>query len=550
VLPTPHSFQPSSLVGTTIDGRYLIVDHLATGGMGAVFRAEHVYMRKQLAVKVLRPELSTLPDIAERFRREAEIAASLDHDHIVRVTDFGRTSDGWLFLVMELLQGVSLYERLTPSVRIDPLETVGILVQICNGLAAAHGRGVVHRDLKPENVFLTAPGGAVKILDFGIAKLGDPTLPAQTQSGIVVGTPEYLSPEQASGGAVDGRADLYAVALMGWRMLAGRHPFAADDPRGLILMQATQPLPSLAAERPDLAEWSALIQVLERAGAKDPDQRPASALELAEALEASIPEGQVAAQRLPTRPLQPLRRRRLRLRVLIPVALLLIAALVGVGVVGSRWAGERPIVRARELLAANQFEAAREVAARALVGRPSEPRLHVLHGRALHHVPGQAQAALRAYAAALDLDPDALDDDALADLQADLKDGALAEQAAQLLARAGEVALPGVITAARAGPGATRLRALDLARQMGGDGHIDAATEYGSLLGDSDCQVRRLAVRRLVELGTPAALEQLDQFSRQTRDVRGLFGFPQKVPVCGATEAAAALRKTGHHAGP
>jgi hypothetical protein len=165
-------------------------------------------------------------------------------------------------------------------------------------------------------------------------------------------------------------------------------------------------------------------------------------------------------------------------------------------------------------------------------------------------VPGQAEAALRAYSAALDLDPDALDEEALADLQADLKDGALAEQAAKLLSRAGEAALPVVITAARTGPGPARIRAIDLARELGGDGHLDVATEYGSLLVDPDCQVRRTAVRRLVDLGTPAALEQLDQFARQTRDVRGLFGFPQKVPVCGATEAAAALRKTGHHAGP
>src|SRR5512141_3207041 len=283
--------------------------------MGAVFRAEHVYMRKQLAVKVLRPELSTLPDIAERFRREAEIAASLEHENIVRVTDFGRTVDGWLFLVMELLEGESLYERLARDARIDPLETVAILVQICHGLDAAHRRGVVHRDLKPENVFLTAPGDAVKLLDFGIAKLGDTALPAQTQAGIVVGTPEYLSPEQASGAEVDGRADLYAVGLMGWRMLAGRHPFAAVDARGLILTQATQPLPSLALECPELTAWSELLSVLERACAKDPDQRPASALELAEALEASIPKELLGPDRMPTRPLEQIGRPRRRLPV-------------------------------------------------------------------------------------------------------------------------------------------------------------------------------------------------------------------------------------------
>jgi eukaryotic-like serine/threonine-protein kinase len=112
VLPALDSFRPESLVGLTLDGRYRLVAHVASGGMGAIFRARHVYMKKDLAVKVLRPDLSTLPDIAERFRREAEIAASLEHDNIVRVTDFGRSPEGWFFLAMELLEGESLFERL------------------------------------------------------------------------------------------------------------------------------------------------------------------------------------------------------------------------------------------------------------------------------------------------------------------------------------------------------------------------------------------------------------------------------------------------------
>ncbi|HET7752812.1 MAG TPA: protein kinase, partial [Anaeromyxobacteraceae bacterium] len=136
----PGSFQPQSLVGETIDGRYRLAAHLANGGMGAIFRAEHVYMRKELALKLLRPELSVLPDIAERFRREAEIAASLEHANIVRVTDFGKSSDGWLFLVMELLAGESLFERM--RVGAMPVEEVlPILAQICSGLEAAHARG-------------------------------------------------------------------------------------------------------------------------------------------------------------------------------------------------------------------------------------------------------------------------------------------------------------------------------------------------------------------------------------------------------------------------
>src|SRR3990172_9392940 len=141
VLPTPTTFRPESLVGTTLDGRYLLVSHIASGGMGAIFRARHVYMKNELALKVLRPDLSSLPDLAERFRREAEIAAALEHDNIVRVTDFARSPDGWLFLAMELLEGESLFDRLRRG-PLPPEEAIRILVQVCRGLEAAHARGV------------------------------------------------------------------------------------------------------------------------------------------------------------------------------------------------------------------------------------------------------------------------------------------------------------------------------------------------------------------------------------------------------------------------
>src|SRR5512136_2110756 len=249
-------FRPETLVGTTLDGRYRIVAHLASGGMGAVFRAEHVYMRKEFALKVLRPDLTASPDLAERFRRESEIAASLDHENIVRVSDFGRSPEGYLFLVMELLEGESLFERMHRAGPMSPAEVVPILLQACAGLEAAHRRGVVHRDLKPENVFLHAPGGlapVVRILDFGIAKIAGPPGPNTTDVGMVVGTPEYLSPEQAFGQEVDARADVYALGLVAWRMLAGRPPFQADSARALVMKQATQPVPPLEEARPDLA---------------------------------------------------------------------------------------------------------------------------------------------------------------------------------------------------------------------------------------------------------------------------------------------------------
>jgi serine/threonine-protein kinase len=292
--PVQHlAFDPASLVGTTLDGQYRIDRHLASGGMGAVFRAHHLSLRKDVALKVLRPELTTSVELQERFRRESQIAASLEHRHIVRVTDFRRSPEGLLYLAMELLDGESLFDRLRREGFLPADEAVGILWQLCDGLEAAHAKGVVHRDLKPENVFLArGPGGElVKILDFGIAKMADPGSGSGTQSGMVVGTPEYLSPEQATGSAIDARADLYTVGLIGWRMLAGRHPFKADDPRSLLMMQATQPVPPLVEVRPDLSVYPLLLTAIARACEKDPAARFQSAAEFKADLGAVLDHG-------------------------------------------------------------------------------------------------------------------------------------------------------------------------------------------------------------------------------------------------------------------
>ncbi len=587
MLPTPTSFRPESLVGTTLDGRYRLVSHLASGGMGAIFRAEHVYMRKELALKVLRPDLSSLPDIAERFRREAEIAAGLEHDNIVRVTDFGRSPEGWLFLSMELLEGESLFERLRRTGPLMPEEAVSILVQMCRGLEVAHARGVVHRDLKPENIFLTArPAGLVKILDFGIAKLTDPQIASDTQAGMVVGTPEYLSPEQAMGVAIDGRADVYAVGLIGWRMLAGRHPFRADDARGLLMMQATKPVPSILEARPDLATWPVLVDAIARACAKDARERHANAGELRLELEAclssldllpvplpsdsrsrthawtpqapltrtppapltasptveatvTIEAGTAVLTPFPTRLLQAARRYRVLLGVVAAAALV-----VPTSAALARWIEERPLSRAQALLAADRPEAARDLLAPAVLRRPSDARLRVLQGRALHRIAGQTLAAMDAYAAALDLDPRALDAVALAELGRDLgREREVAERSAKLLARVGPPAVPAVMKAAVETVGASRLRVLELARELNAEERLDRVSVYGDLLADPECDLRRAAARRLGQIADPAAAPKLRQLAREKRSIKGLFGKTQEAPVCGAAEAEAALQQ-------
>jgi tRNA A-37 threonylcarbamoyl transferase component Bud32/tetratricopeptide (TPR) repeat protein len=584
---TPPPFEPLKLVGATVDGRYRLTAHLATGGMGAVFRAEHVYMRKDLALKVLRPDLSASLEIVERFRREAEIAASLDHENIVRVSDFGRSPEGYLFLAMELLEGESLFDRLRSSGPMSPEEAVPILVQVCSALDAAHRRGVVHRDLKPENIFLATTGAGqtvTKILDFGIAKITDPATRSETQAGMVVGTPEYLSPEQALGSAVDGRADLYAVGLIAWRMLGGRHPFKADDARGLLMMQATRPVPSILEARPDLTAWPGLVAAIGRACAKDVRERHPSAAELRAELEACLgsldalpvaprpsesssrtriwtpPRSATPAVRIEEAPTvqatmtldgvparTPLAVRALRFAAAhwVLFGLLIAAAvLLPTSLSFARWLEERPVARAQALLAADRPEAARDAIAPAMLRRPSDARLRLLHGQALHRIKGETQAAMDAYAAALDLDPRALDATALSDLAQDLsQERKVAERSAKLLARVGPPAAPYVLEAVSQTSGAAKLHVLALARDMGIEERLDRVAVYGSLLGDADCEVRRAAVRRLVELADPAAAPRLHELARERRRIKGLFGLSQDVPACGAIEADAALRK-------
>jgi serine/threonine-protein kinase len=425
----------------------------------------------------------------------------------------------------------------------------------------------------------------VKLLDFGIAKLTDqaavgaaqdgaakltdPAAASETQDGVVVGTPEYLSPEQATGSAVDGRADVYAAGLIGWRMLAGHHPFQASDASGLVMMQATRPVPPLTDSRPDLEAWPGLLAAIGRACAKDAGERHASAAELCAEFEASTrqcrkqgPDGH--PRRLDPREPRPSPRAgdvrasgpqdrggpaRVRASAFLRrhaflSSLALAAALLPLSFVAVRWLDERPIAQAQEFLAAGHPEAARDVIAPAVLRRPTSARLRVLHGRALHRIGGEATAAVEAYATALDIDPHALDSAALSDLANDLsQDRKLADRSARLLARARAPAIPAVLSVARSGRGVARLRALDLARKLGAEERIDRVAAYGELLEDEDCDVRRGAASRLAEIGSPAALPRLNELAGETLDVHGRLGRARRVMACGAAEANTAIER-------
>ncbi len=220
IIAEPTPVVGDSLVGQVVEGRYRVERLIGTGGMGAVYEAEHVDIGKRVALKVLHPQYSSEADLVDRFRREARAASKIGHPNIVDVTDSGTTAAGDVYFIMEKLDGIDLGDVLRHERRLAPDRTVLIGTQICRALAAAHAAGIIHRDLKPENIFLVSRDGNadfVKVLDFGIAKhdMGNQNLPRRlTTPGVAMGTPEYMAPEQAAGKPIDGRVDIYAVGAI------------------------------------------------------------------------------------------------------------------------------------------------------------------------------------------------------------------------------------------------------------------------------------------------------------------------------------------------
>ncbi|MGB5813163.1 MAG: serine/threonine-protein kinase, partial [Polyangiales bacterium] len=255
-----------------MDGRYRITGVLGSGGMGCVYRAEHIAIRRPLALKFLHPEVEGIDEISERFKREAFAIGRMDHPNCVNVSDFGQLEDGTLYMVLEVLDGVPLFDLLEHVDRIHWRRALHIARHVLSALGYAHETGIVHRDVKPENVILVDQDGDsdfAKILDFGIAKLFDDAQveagnPGLTQLGVTIGTPTYIAPEQAFGQPVDARADLYSLSVMLFEMIAGEPPFECDDVLALLTMQATAEAPRVADVAPGVCipgEVEALIRM-------------------------------------------------------------------------------------------------------------------------------------------------------------------------------------------------------------------------------------------------------------------------------------------------
>ncbi|CAN5263446.1 hypothetical protein BH11MYX1_BH11MYX1_35010 [soil metagenome] len=292
------SYMPPSddpLVGSELAGRYTIGKKLGEGGMGAVYLATHMILEKQVALKVLHGEFARKPDLVERFMQEAKAASRIRHENVIDISDFGATPEGFVFFAMELLQGHDLHDEIARARVAGNLlpwsRTKKIFLQICSALTAAHAKGIVHRDLKPENIYLVEFLGDpdfVKLLDFGIAKLTDAADEGGrklTKTGMLFGTPEYMSPEQARGEQVDHRVDVYAMGCILFQLVTNRVPFEAENFMGVLSMHLTEPPPSISpAVFEQIGAPQALAGVIDRALDKDRGKRWQTIEELANAV--------------------------------------------------------------------------------------------------------------------------------------------------------------------------------------------------------------------------------------------------------------------------
>ncbi len=401
VSPMPHAGEtlvsaPDRLIGTRID-RYRILERIGEGGMASVYAVEHQLLRRRMAMKILQPALAEQGSFAARFHNEAIAASRVRHPNVVEVTDFGWSAEGLPYLVMEELQGRALDQVLAAG-PFGVARALRVATQVARGLAAAHAAGVVHRYLKPANVIL---GGSdeheiAKVLDFGISKLLAEG-PHLTSLGSVLGTPQYMAPEQAAGRAVDQRADVYALGILLYELLAGRPPFLDPNPVQVLMMQQTAAPRPLAELRPDVP--ASLEAFVMRTLAKDPGARPSSMEACVRTLEDL---GRVAPVTAPPRPVDA---RRFSLADPVPATLALEPT---EAYVASRLAGgsltEHELVQVSGLPPAQAVAIIERLLAKGVLAEPRAPGAAIAPIRlvptAVHHsfserVPGPSRQSKR-----------------------------------------------------------------------------------------------------------------------------------------------------------
>lgn len=282
---------PATVIGSVIADRFLVLERLGQGGMGEVYLAEHVRIRRKVALKLMRPWMIGDPVAVGRFHREAENASQISHQHVAQVYDFGESSDGLVYLAMEFVEGEPLSSILDRELRLHAIRTVDLARQIAEALSAAHSLGILHRDLKPDNVMVgrTRSGtDHVKLVDFGIARAMDRSTQAFTSTGLIVGTPDYMSPEQMSGDTLDGRSDLYALALIAFRALTGGNAYPTGASAEALVARLTQLPLRLSAAVPDVPWPTELQQAFDRALSANPADRHGDVLEFVAEMDAAV----------------------------------------------------------------------------------------------------------------------------------------------------------------------------------------------------------------------------------------------------------------------
>jgi serine/threonine-protein kinase len=289
---TLRSAEGADLIGSVVADSYHIEKKLGEGGMGAVYLAEHVKMGRKSAIKVMAQSMANDPEAIARFNREAANAGRINHPNVCAIYDFGETSEGIIYLAMEFIKGESLSDLLHREGALPPERAVRILQQTADALQAAHDLGIVHRDLKPDNIMLAKGRGGsdvVKVVDFGIAKaMTGEEGQKVTKTGLVVGTPEYMSPEQLSGDVLDGRSDIYSLALVFYRMLSANLPFKADSAQEMMIKRLTDKPRTLNEVVAGGNFPNQLQQTIDKALERMPGDRYTSAVEFATDAEASV----------------------------------------------------------------------------------------------------------------------------------------------------------------------------------------------------------------------------------------------------------------------
>ncbi len=590
------SDSPMPRIGEVLDSRYRITGVLGSGGMGCVYLAEHVSIKRPLALKLLHPEVGEIDEVTKRFEREAFAIGRVDHPNCVNVSDFGKLSDGTFYMVLELLDGVLLSDLLEREDRLNWKRVLHIGRHILSALDYAHGAGIIHRDVKPENVILVEhdedPDFA-KILDFGIAKLHDDvanqdsdTSPLGndaklTQHGVTIGTPTYIAPEQAYAQSVDGRADLYSLSVMMYEMITGVPPFDSDDVGSLLRMHVSAPVPRFEEAAPDLDVPEAVERLIRHGLEKKACNRIGSAAEYIERVDEVLREegpNQSGLRAIPSIVVdgfrdtltssagreggkkKPLKR--------VVAAALLVLALISIttfafGRKGPDYLPNGPLLPIGSTAYGPEAETA---AAMLSQGRPQAAVAYLMgHQQDLREAPyaqmvlGHAQAssqrsilALAAYAKAVELEPKLAKDKLMRTnvaLILDKNAPGVVDDAIELLgvlASVGDDATAAdqlIDLASSSKDTRRRHKAMAVAQEVDLGDRVD---RLGSYLLDlergEDCAARKQAVAKLRTLGDKKAIPALRTARKRIRTEGGIIKRRVNTNACLRTDASEAIR--------